>query len=70
MIVLLKETPLFYVAGGKQRSHTLEVGSRLLLTDKHSKRGAYGAHVVQGKYEGMNGNIPASFCATDVMQVI
>jgi hypothetical protein len=71
MLRLLIEVPLFVATrDGKQTDYRLETGTHIRLLNNFPKWGAVEAEVIVGKYQGLKGNIPASFYATDTMQVV
>lgn len=71
MLRLIATAPLFVTdANMKDTHYTLEIGTLLRVDTMHSRHGAIKATVYAGKYEGLRGNVPASFCEPDIMQVM
>ena len=69
MLTLIAEAPLFVTKQNYQDDdYTLEIGT-IIRPMGQPKFGAQKVEVMAGKFEGLRGNIPASFCAGDIMVV-
>ena len=70
MLTLVAEAPLFVTRQSSygDDDYTLEIGT-IIRPMGQPKFGAQKVEVMVGKFEGLRGNIPASFCVGDIMVV-